>query len=152
MEPFINLPLNGIEESYPNHTQQLKVDPQCLKIFGLVQIIQKYFIATYVSTQHDGARSVALHAVADEEGLQHVEDGLEAVELGHLLLGLDLDLHAAGGAARAVEAAVGTEQNVGDLHRSSSQSIPSCIIYSSIATLPAPATISILCCTAERAL
>ena len=74
-----------------------------------------------ISTQHDGARSVALHAVADEEGLEHVEDGLEAVELGHLLLGLDLDLHAAGGAARAVEAAVGTEQNVGDLHRSSSR-------------------------------
>ena len=66
---------------------------------------------------------MALHAVADEEGLQHVEDWLEAVELGHLLLGLDLDLHAAGGAARAVEAAVGTEQNVGDLHRASSQSI-----------------------------
>ena len=63
--------------------------------------------------------------MADEEGLQHVEDWLEAVELGHLLLGLDLDLHAAGGAARAVEAAVGTEQNVGDLHRSSSQSIRS---------------------------
>ena len=71
---------------------------------------------------------MALYAVADEEGLQHVEDWLEAVELGHLLLGLDLDLHAAGGAARAVEAAVGTEQNVGDLHRSSSlvlQKVPS---------------------------
>ena len=64
---------------------------------------------------------MALHAVADQEGLQHVEDWLEAVELGHLLLGLDLDLHAAGGAARALEAAVGTEQNVGDLHRASSR-------------------------------
>ena len=112
--------MNGIEESYPIHTQQLKVDPQCLKIFCLVKIIQKYLIVI-ISTQDDGARSVALHAVADEEGLQHVEDWLEAVELGHLLLGLDLDLHAAGGAARAVEAAVGTEQNVGDLHRSSSR-------------------------------
>lgn len=56
MEPFINLPLNGIEESYPNHTQQLKVDPQCLKIFGLVQIIQKYFIAIYLPSTMVPAR------------------------------------------------------------------------------------------------
>ena len=29
----------------------------------------------------------SLRSVADQEGLQHVEDGLEAVQLGHLLLG-----------------------------------------------------------------